>query len=37
MTDSIGIALIILFILLFPKFFLGTVIAIIAFFMGVTI
>ena len=37
MGDSITLALIVLFILFFPKFFLGTIIAIFAFFMGVTI
>lgn len=37
MGDNITLAIIVLFILFFPKFFLGTVIAIIAFFMGVTI
>jgi len=37
MGDSITLALIVLFIIFFPKFFLGTIVAIIAFFMGVTL
>ena len=37
MGDSITLALIVLFIIFFPKLFIGTIAVIVAFFMGVTI
>jgi|TARA_R100001460_G_scaffold61553_1_gene101639 hypothetical protein len=37
MGDHITLALIVLFIIFFPKLFIGTIAVIVAFFMGVTI
>jgi hypothetical protein len=37
MGDHITLAIIALFILFFPKLFIGTIAVIVAFFMGVTI
>jgi hypothetical protein len=37
MGDSITLGLIVLFIIFFPKLFIGTIAVIVAFFMGVTI